>query len=129
MLRRRIDADLRSLIRRRGQTRDANSRVSFVANVQPDEQRCDLFQNPRGFQFSTIQRADARNSSSQCSHDPARLRIVAAHNHIAIDRSVGVQHFRANILKSGNHRDPGRNQFGGLLCCRALPHASHVRRR
>ncbi len=54
-----------------GQAGDANSGVAFVADVQADQQRGDLLQDARIFQFAAVEGANAGNFCGQDAHDLA----------------------------------------------------------
>ena len=53
----------------------------------------------------------------------AGIRIIAADDHVAVDRTFGVQQFGSDVVKSGHDRDTFRNEFCSLLRSGALPDA------
>ena len=59
---------LRQLVCLFRQARDANAGVAFVANVEADQERGDLLQDARVFQFAAVDGADAGNFCRQRSY-------------------------------------------------------------
>ena len=79
------------LIRLGRQTRDADAGVTFMADVQADQQGGDVLQDARILQFAAIDGADAGNSTCHRTNGLDGIRVVAANDHIAIHRAVFVQ--------------------------------------
>src|SRR5712692_3172275 len=113
--------ELQNLVRGRRQTGDANSGVALVPDVQSDQERSDLLQDARAFQFAAIDGAHARNSCGQRSHGLTGAGIIAADDYVAVHRAVRIQQFGGDILERGHDRYALGNQFHGLLRGGALP--------
>src|SRR5215468_3535876 len=94
---------LRGAVHRRRQARDPNPAMPLVANVESDEQRGDLLDDPGVFQFAAIDRAYARNLGGEIAYRLRGARIIAADDHVALDRAVAVQNVGRTVLKSGHH--------------------------
>src|ERR1700722_19585874 len=114
---------LQNFVGRWRQAGDANSGMAFVPDVQSDQERGDLLKDARVFQFAAIDCAHTRDFYSQVAGDLVGVRIIAADNYVAIDRAIGIQRLRSEILKSGYDRDAFRDKFRGLLRGGALPDA------
>src|SRR5580704_564496 len=78
-----LDSALPNFVCRRRQTGDANSGVAFVADVEADQQSCDLFYDARILQFAAVEGANPRNLFGQVANDLGSIRIITADNHIA----------------------------------------------
>ncbi len=59
--------------------------MSFVADIQPNQHRGDLFNDASVLQLSTIQRANSRNFARQLANPLSRVFVIAADDHITID--------------------------------------------
>src|SRR5436190_14696191 len=94
-----------------------------MANVEAYQKSGDLLDDPRILEFATVQRAHARNLARQSAHPFGGVFILAAHNHVTINRALAEQHVRGRIVKGGYNRDSIRQQFCRLLGSRTLPHA------
>ena len=80
---------LRDVVCCRRQAGYANTGVAFVPDVQADQQRCNLLQDASVLQFAAVEGANAGNLCGQVSHDLAGIRVIAANDHITVDRAVG----------------------------------------
>ena len=58
----------------RRQSGDADAAVSFVADVQADEERCDLLEDAGIFQFSAVDGSDAGNLGGEFARNLKRRR-------------------------------------------------------
>src|SRR5438105_5206345 len=107
------------------QARDSYSAVAFVPDVETDQQRGDLLDNARILQLPAINRSHARDLHREFHRDLRGIRIIAAHDHVAIDVFVivAVELFCRNVLERGRDRNALRNKLSRLLRSRALPHA------
>ena len=95
-----------------------------MPDVEADQERGDLFQDARIFQFAAVDGAHAGNLCGQRLLLFAwRLRIITADDHVAVDRTVGVQNFGGSVVKRGHDRNSLGYEFGSLLRGRALPDA------
>ena len=67
---------------------------------------------------------DSGLNARAMSRDELRgIGVIAAHDDIAVDRRVAVQEIRGDIVKCSHNGNALRNEFGGLLGSRTLPHA------
>ena len=89
--------------------------MALVPDVKADQKRGYLFQDASVFQFATINRAHAGNSCSQQSNHLTGFRIIAADDHIAFHRAVGVEKFGRDVLERGDHRYTLGSEFRGFL--------------
>src|SRR6266404_5662879 len=90
-----------NIVRFGWQTRDTNSRMSLVSDIEPDQHCSDLLDNAGIFQLAAVERTHPRNFSCQLADSLSGLLIIAAHDHVAIDWAVLVQQFRRNTVKRG----------------------------
>src|SRR5215472_11566083 len=109
------------------QAGDANTGMRLVANVQADQQGGDLFYDAGILELAAVERADAGNPGGERTRNLGGARVVTADQDVAFHGSVFVQQLGGNILKSGNHPDSVRYQFGGFLGGRSLPDAESAR--
>ena len=72
-------------------------------------------------------RADARNLGRQFAGELRGVGIVAANDHVAVERSVGAEQFGGNVMEGGDHAHFFGHEFGRLLRGGALPHAESAR--
>ncbi len=84
---------LLNLVRFCRQACNTNSGVAFVSDVEPNQERGDLLQDARGLQLAAVNRTYARNLRSQSSYFLGGVGVVAADDHVAVDRSIGIQKF------------------------------------
>src|SRR6267378_4094033 len=105
------------------QTGDAYAAVSFMPDVEPDQQGRDLLDDACILQFAAVNRADARDLCCEFHGDLGCRGIIAAHDHIAVHVLVPVQNIRGYIVKGPDDRYSLRYEFGSLLRRRALPDA------
>src|SRR5271157_2595287 len=89
------------LIRAVRQPRDPYSTMSFVPDVEPDQQRGDLLDKARVLKLAAIDRSHARDLCREFHRDLRGVRIVAAYDHVAIHViiAVAVEHFRRKALE------------------------------
>ena len=101
--------------------------MSFVADIQSNQHRGDLFNDASVLQLSTIQRANSRNFARQLANPLSRVFVIAADDHITIDWAVLLEKVSGEVMKRGYNCYALRNKFRRLLRRRALPHAESVR--
>jgi hypothetical protein len=89
--------------------------MALVTDIQPDQQGGDLLNDAGIFQFSAINATHARNLGGEIAGQSARVGIVAADNHVAIERRFSVQEIGGKIVKGRNHTHLFGYEFGGLL--------------
>jgi hypothetical protein len=65
--------------------------MSFVSNIQADQQCCDRFDNARVFQPATIKGPHAGDFPSQFARELTRLGVVTTDDNVAIERIVAIQ--------------------------------------
>src|ERR1700733_10744310 len=108
-----------------GQACDSYSTVAFVANVEADQQRGDLFDDARVLKFAAVDGAYARNLHGEFYRNLRGIRIIAAHDHVAVDivGEVAVEHICRDVLKCCHYGNALWNQLRRLLRRGALPHA------
>src|SRR5580692_1175869 len=78
-------------VRLRRQTGDADSGVAFVANVESDEQRGNLFDDAGVFEFAAVDGADAGDFRGEFAGELRCVGIVAADDDVAVERIVSIQ--------------------------------------
>ncbi len=89
--------------------------MTFVPDIQPDQQGRNVFENARCFKLSAIQGSNAGNLCSELANHSIRFWNVPTNDHVAFDSGVTVQHFGGSIVKRGDHRGAFRNEFSGGL--------------
>src|ERR1700722_7568334 len=72
----------------RRQSRNPDSSVSFVTDVQSDEQRRDLLEGAGVFQFAAVDGADAGNLRGERARELSSVRVIAANNNIAVENVI-----------------------------------------
>src|SRR5207344_1557415 len=105
------------------QARDANAGVAFVANVKANQERGDLLEDTRVFQFAAVDGADLGNFCRQRSYSLGGGAVIAADNDVAVDGSIAIQNLRGSFVEGGHYRNSLGHEFGGLLRRGALPDA------
>src|SRR5438477_1796789 len=108
------------------QTRDTNSAVALVTNVQANQQRGNLFENARVFELATVDGTYAGNFCGQPAHGLDRLSMVAADDHIAFYWSIAIQKISGNVLEGSDYGNVGQ-KLGSFLRCRTLPNSQRAR--
>src|SRR6266852_9047021 len=78
------------LVRAIWQACDPYSTVPLVADVETDQQRGDLLDDTRILKLATINRSHARDLCSKIHRNLRGIRIVAAHDDVAIHNVVDV---------------------------------------
>src|ERR1700674_5330549 len=111
------------LVRAIGQARDPNSTVAFVPDVETDQQRGDLLDDARVLKLAAINRSHAHNLRREFHRNLCGIRIIAAHDDVAINILIAVEYICRNVLERGRDRNTLRDKLGCLLRSRALPHA------
>src|SRR6266403_5022877 len=83
------------------QARDPSSAVAFVPDVETDQQRGDLLDNARILKLPAINRSHIRDLRREFHRDLRGIRIIAAHDHVAIDVFVlvAVENVRRNVVE------------------------------
>src|ERR1700694_5640781 len=97
--------------------------MPFVPDVETDQQRGDLLDDARILKLPAINRAHARDLRCEFHRYLCGIWIIAAHDDVAIDIVIAVEHFRRNVLECGDDRNALRAKLSRLLGSRALPHA------
>ena len=105
------------------QAGDANAGVALVANIEADQERGDLFQDARIFQFAAINGAHAGNFCRQRSYRRRGVGVVAADNDVAVNGSIAIQDLGGRVMERGHYRHSRWHEFGSLLCRGTLPDA------
>src|SRR4029077_19132296 len=80
------------LVRAIWQTRDPDSAVPFVPDVETDQQCGDLLDDARILQLPTINRSHARNLRREFHRNLRSIRIITAYDHITIDIFIAVEY-------------------------------------
>ncbi len=80
--------------------------MSFVPNVEADQKRSNLLDDPRILELATVQSAHPWNLACQSAHPFGGVFVVAAHNHVTINRAVAEQYVRGRIVKGGGQLRP-----------------------
>src|ERR1700759_303766 len=101
--------------------------MALVPDVQADQHRGDLLNDAGVLQLSTVQSANSGNFSRQFTDTLARVFVVAAYDHVAINRCFLLKKIGGQIVKRGHHDHPIGYKFRGLLRSRALPDAESTR--
>ena len=96
--------------------------MTFVADVQSNQECRDLFDDVGVFELPAIDGSQSRNLAGQFTHELSGVGIIAADDHIALDRIIAVHDIGGAILKRCDHGYTFGDQFGALLSGRALPH-------
>jgi len=65
--------------------------MSFVADVQTDQQRRDLFNDARVFQLAAIHGTHSRNLRCQFAGELCRVRIITADNDVTFERIIAIE--------------------------------------
>src|SRR6266853_5120089 len=83
------------------QARDPYSAVAFVPDVETDQQRGELLDNARILKLPAINRSHIRDLRREFHRDLRGIRIIAAHDHVAIDVFVlvAVENVRRNVVE------------------------------
>src|ERR1700688_2803544 len=102
--------------------------MALVTDVQPNEHGRDLLDDAGILQLSAVEGANSRNFARQFADALSTFFIIAANDHIAINRTTLLQKVRGQIVKRRNYCDPFGNKFSSLLCSRTLPYAESARR-
>jgi len=89
--------------------------MSFMADVQTDQQCRDLFDDAHVFQLAAINGTHSRNLCCQFAGELCRVGIITADNDITIDRIIAIEQVRREIVKRRDHADSLGNQLRGLL--------------
>src|ERR1700757_163872 len=100
--------------------------MTLMADVQAYQQRRNLFDDARVFEFAAIDRAQARNFRDKIADNFRRIRMIAADKDVTFDWIVAVHHVGRNILEGRRDLYFFGKKLGGLLRCRTLPHTEHA---
>ena len=73
------------------QAGNPDARVAFVADVQADQQCGDLLDDACIFQSAAVKGADSRDFRRQFTRELRGIRIIAAHDDIAVEWRVSVE--------------------------------------
>src|SRR6267378_6467996 len=87
------------LVRALWQTRYPDSAVPFVPDVETDQERGDLLDNARTLELAAINRSHARDLRREFHRYLCGIRIIAAHDDVATDIFIAVEHVRRNVLE------------------------------
>ena len=109
------------LRKRRRQAGDADAGVALEANVEADQQRGDLLQDARIFQFAAVDGAHPGDFRRESSHRLQGGRVIAADDHVAVDDRIAVQDVRGRVVERRHDRNSLGYEFRGLLRRRAFP--------
>src|ERR1019366_5799595 len=88
-----------SVVRDLRQTDDTYSRMTFVADVESNQERSNLLDDPRVFKLASIHGANTRDFYGESANFLASLCIVAANNHVTVHGAFGIEQFGRNVLE------------------------------
>lgn len=86
-----------------------------MADVQADEQGGDLFDDAGVLKFAAIDGAQAGNFTDETAHTFGCFFVIAAHDHVALDRMLEFQEFGLDIVECGDNGHALWHQFCRLL--------------
>src|SRR6266699_2088245 len=88
--RQRAESDI---VHFRRQASNTQARVTLEPDIEADEQSRNLLDDARVLQLAAVDRTDSWNFASELADSSSGLLIIAAHDHVAIDRGIPFQEF------------------------------------
>ena len=101
--------------------------MAFVPDVESDENGRDLLNNAGVLKSSSIQSANSGNFSRQFANPPSSIFVIAANDHVTIDRAALMEQVGSQVVKRGDHCYPVGHKLRSLLRRRALPDSESAR--
>src|SRR5579872_407225 len=95
--------------------------MAFVPDVEADQHCGDLLNDAGILKFSAVESANSWNFSRQFTYALSSVFIVAADDHVTIDRACSFEKVGGQIMKRGHNYHTFGHKFGRLLRCRPLP--------
>ena len=89
--------------------------MTFVPDIQADEESGDVFKNTRSFQLPTVQGTNAGNLGGELANDSIGFWNIPTDDYVTFDLGVPVQYFSGGVVERGHNRRALGNKFSGFL--------------